>query len=173
MLVLKQALMSSIYYIFLHYIIFLTLLQIYDKLIFKIGSKNQTYFFLIFLAFSSTSSAIFFLYALRVFVSPGFFALKIWAARMAACLAPDFPIAIVATGMPGGIWTVENRASTPLSGEESIGTPITGRIVCAAITPARCAALPAPAIITPIPFFSASAVSFTVLFGLLCAEAMV
>ena len=53
-------------------------------------------------------------------------------------------IATTKPGTPGGIWTVESSASNPPSGEESIGTPITGTMVCAATTPARCAAAPAP-----------------------------
>src|SRR5438045_7314234 len=46
----------------------------------------------------------------------------------------------------GGICTVDNNESNPESGELSIGTPITGNVVSAAVTPARCAELPAPAI---------------------------
>ena len=42
-------------------------------------------------------------------------------------VAPGLPIATVATGTPGGICTVESSASSPLSADESIGTPITGR----------------------------------------------
>ena len=66
-------------------------------------------------------------------------------------MAPALPIAKVATGMPPGICTVASSASRPLSGELSIGTPSTGSSVCAAQTPARCAAPPAPAITTSIP----------------------
>ena len=54
-----------------------------------------------------------------------------------------------------------------------MGTPITGSIVCAAITPARCAAAPAPAIITSTPFFSAPFASLTALSGERCADAIV
>jgi hypothetical protein len=36
-----------------------------------------------------------------------------------------------------------------------IGTPITGSTVCAAMTPARCAAPPAPAMITCMPRLAA------------------
>jgi hypothetical protein len=36
-----------------------------------------------------------------------------------------------------------------------IGTPITGNVVCAAVTPGKCAAPPAAAIITLTPRFSA------------------
>ena len=56
----------------------------------------------------------------------------------------------VATGIPGGICTIASKASIP-SSEALIGTPITGRVVMDAITPQRCAAIPAAAIITLIP----------------------
>jgi hypothetical protein len=39
--------------------------------------------------------------------------------------APALPMAMVATGMPAGIWTVASRASRPLRLDESIGMPIT------------------------------------------------
>ena len=38
---------------------------------------------------------------------------------------------------------------------EAIGTPITGTVVCAAMTPQRCAAIPAAAMMTRIPRSSA------------------
>ena len=63
-------------------------------------------------------------------------------------MAPLMPI--VATGMPGGICTIDSRASWP-SSEELIGTPITGIDVMAAITPGSAAAMPAAAIITLMP----------------------
>jgi hypothetical protein len=44
---------------------------------------------------------------------------------------------MVATGTPPGIWTVERSESRPLREEESIGTPMTGKVVFEAITPAR------------------------------------
>ena len=50
--------------------------------------------------------------------------------------------------MPVGIWTVDNSESIPFNAALCIGTPITGSTVCAATTPARCAAPPAPAMIT-------------------------
>ena len=43
---------------------------------------------------------------------------------------------VVATGIPGGICTIASRASMP-SKVELIGTPITGTVVIAAITPGR------------------------------------
>ncbi len=49
-----------------------------------------------------------------------------------------------ATGTPPGICTVERSASSPLRGLDSIGTPITGSVVSAAMKPARWAALPGP-----------------------------
>ena len=41
-------------------------------------------------------------------------------------VAPGLPIDTVATGTPGGICTVDSSASSPLSADESIGTPMTG-----------------------------------------------
>jgi len=52
--------------------------------------------------------------------------------------------------MDFGICTMDNRASMP-SKVAAIGTPITGKIVFDAITPGKCAAIPAPAIITSVP----------------------
>ena len=73
---------------------------------------------------------------------------RIATASSPAFAAPDAPIATVATGMPVGIWTVDNSESIPFNAALCIGTPITGSTVCAATTPARCAAPPAPAMIT-------------------------
>src|SRR3972149_5539990 len=124
----------------------------------------------IFLAFSSTFSASAFLNSLSL--TQSFLSLKesIWAASTAAFLAPDFPMETVATGTPAGICTVERRASSPFKALESMGTPITGNVVFAAMNPARCAACPAPAMITFIPLFSAVAAISNVLSGALCAE---
>src|SRR5258708_28827297 len=63
---------------------------------------------------------------------------------MPALVAPGFPMAIVATGTPGGICAVARSASSPFRADESIGTRMTGSVVCAATTPPRCAAAPAP-----------------------------
>ena len=53
---------------------------------------------------------------------------------------------------PGGIWTVLSSASTPSRPLDEIkGTPITGSVVRAANAPAKCAAIPAAAIITFMP----------------------
>ena len=62
--------------------------------------------------------------------------------------APGIPIAIVATGQPLGICTIEYKLSTPESASDNIGTPITGKKSFDATIPGKCAAPPAPAIIT-------------------------
>ena len=67
-------------------------------------------------------------------------------ANKAEFFAPAFPIAKVATGTPAGICTVDRRLSIP-SVTLGIGTPKTGIVVKAAVTPAKCAAPPAAAII--------------------------
>ena len=86
----------------------------------------------------------------------------------AAFAAPS--IATVATGIPVGIITVERRASIPSRLFDFIGIPITGNVVLAAIAPARCAAIPAAAIIAPKPFFLASDAKTDASSGVLCAE---
>ena len=88
-------------------------------------------------------------------------------------VAPGLPIDTVATGTPGGICTVESSASSPFSADESIGTPITGRIVCAATTPPRCAAAPAPTMKTFTPRPGASSTSRITRAGERCALATV
>src|SRR5205814_542917 len=50
------------------------------------------------------------------------------------------------------------------------GTPITGSVVCAATTPARCAAPPAPAISTAIPRRRAVCAYCITVFGERCAD---
>ena len=70
----------------------------------------------------------------------------------AAFLPPALPAVTVATGIPGGICTVESSESNPLNGSDATGMPITGNVVCAAMTPAKCAAMPAAQIRTLIPF---------------------
>ena len=59
------------------------------------------------------------------------------AASTAAFFALSTPT--VATGTPGGIWTIESSASSPSSTDidERSGTPITGSSVCAATTPGQ------------------------------------
>ena len=56
----------------------------------------------------------------------------------------------VATGIPGGICTMLSKASSP-SSIPLMGTPMTGRSVCAAITPGNAADIPAAAMITLMP----------------------
>ena len=72
---------------------------------------------------------------------------------MAAFLAPFR--ATVATGMPLGIWTVANKASSPSIAPPFMGMPMTGRVVLAATAPARWAAMPAAQMMTPKPLFRA------------------
>ncbi len=93
---------------------------------------------------------------------------SILAASRAAFLAP--PIATVATGTPYGIWTMESRESTPPTSFVGIGTPMTGRGVREAVIPGRCAAPPAPAIITSIPLEAADLAYSNIRSGVLCAE---
>ena len=73
---------------------------------------------------------------------------RICTARKAAFFAPS--TATVATGMPEGICTVLSRASSP-SRAELMGMPMTGSVVAAARAPARWAAIPAAAMMTPKP----------------------
>ena len=77
---------------------------------------------------------------------------RILTARAAALRAASTPTA--ATGMAGGIWATERRASTPMS-EAEIGSPMTGSVVCAAITPGSAALIPAAAMITFTPLGAA------------------
>ena len=57
-------------------------------------------------------------------------------------------VASVPTVTPAGIWTIDSRLSWPPSALDSTGTPKTGRGVSEAHMPGRCAAPPAPAMIT-------------------------
>ena len=70
----------------------------------------------------------------------------ICAARMPALRPPL--MATVATGTPGGICTMDSSESSPSKDLPKIGTPMTGKVVNAAVTPGRCAAPPAPQMIT-------------------------
>src|SRR5204862_6143911 len=65
------------------------------------------------------------------------YAPRMRAASTAAFFALSTPT--VATGTPGGIWTIESSASSPSRTlfDDRSGTPITGRSVCAAATPGR------------------------------------
>ncbi len=62
-----------------------------------------------------------------------------WA-RMRTARSPALraPLtAMVATGTPLGIWTMESRLSSPSSCESATGTPMTGRVVTEASMPGR------------------------------------
>ncbi len=126
-----------------------------------------------FAAAASTLSASFFLYATTLSAIDRSPTARICAASTPAFVAPGLPIETVATGTPGGICTVESSASSPLSADESIGTPMTGSVECAATTPARCAAAPAPTINTFTPRPGASDTSRITRSGDRCAEATV
>ena len=71
-----------------------------------------------------------------------------------ASSAAFFPLSMptVATGVPGGICTIDNRASRPFN-LLLTGTPITGISVFEAIIPGSAAPSPAIAIITYNPSF--------------------
>ena len=73
---------------------------------------------------------------------------RIAAASRPAFAAPASPIARVPTGIPAGICTIESSESIPLSSVAGTGTPSTGTSVFAASMPGRCAAPPAPAMMT-------------------------
>src|SRR5215510_14868802 len=104
-----------------------------------------------FLDVSSTPLASCSLWASNFFATEALASAIICAARIPALVAPGLPMATVATGIPAGIWTVASKESIPCNDVEGIGTPITGNVVCAAITPAKCAAPPAPAMMIKIP----------------------
>ena len=91
------------------------------------------------------------------------------AASNAAFFAPAFPIASVPTGIPPGICAVESSESKPFSAD-CMGTPSTGRRVCPAMTPAKCAAPPAAAMITCRPRSTALRANSVVASGVRCAE---
>src|SRR5581483_7846263 len=78
--------------------------------------------------------------------SSGSDAPRIRAARSPALRA--LPMATVATGTPAGICTIDSSESIPSRYFSGTGTPITGSGVTAASMPGRCAAPPAPAMIT-------------------------
>ena len=79
---------------------------------------------------------------------------------------------IVPTGIPGGICTIDKRESRPFRHEESMGIPMTGRVVSEATTPGKCAAHPAAAIITSMPLSSTSLIYAVTNSGVLCADAI-
>ena len=67
------------------------------------------------------------------------------------------PIDTVATGTPAGICTIDSSESRPSSVASGTGTPMTGSGVAEATMPGRCAAPPAPAMITSMPRSAAAA----------------
>ena len=97
------------------------------------------------------TSAISSRYACSFARSSGRDVARIATASRPALAAPAAPIATVATGTPFGICTIDSSESSPFSAALCTGTPITGRTVCAATMPGRCAAPPAPAMITSSP----------------------
>src|SRR5581483_7877193 len=90
------------------------------------------------------------------------------AAKSAALTAP--PMAIVATGTPGGICAIESSESMPCSAFDCTGTPITGSSVLAAVMPGKCAAPPAAAMIARMPRFAADSAYANISSGMRCAE---
>src|SRR5882762_6722768 len=100
----------------------------------------------------------------------GCFAPRMAAARSAALTAPDLPMARAPTGMPLGICAMERSESRPLRAFDSTGTPRTGRTVFDAVIPGRCAAPPAPAMMTSMPRFSALEAYLKSRSGVRCAE---
>ena len=92
------------------------------------------------------------------------------AAKMAALRAPL--TAMHATGTPGGICSVLRKASTPASGPEAIGTPITGSVVTLASTPDKAALMPAAATMTFSPRPAAEAAYSCASAGVRCAESI-
>src|SRR3990167_10060171 len=86
-------------------------------------------------------------------------------------MAPGLPTASVPTGIPAGICDVASDLSMPFTNVcEGKGTPSTGTNVLEAITPARCAALPAAAIKICTPFFSEALIYSKSASGVRCAE---
>lgn len=92
---------------------------------------------------------------------------------MRAASSPAFAaplIAIVATGMPAGIWTIDSSESRPSRRASCTGTPMTGRVVTEATMPGRWAAPPAPAMTTRMPRPAASRPKRIILSGVRCAD---
>jgi hypothetical protein len=87
-----------------------------------------------------------------------------------ALVAPASPMAMVATGTPAGICTIDSNESIPSRARLWMGTPITGTMVCPATIPGRWAAPPAPAITTFRPRSSALAAYSAIQSGVRWAE---
>ena len=85
-------------------------------------------------------------------------------------MAPAGPMAMVATGTPPGIWTMESSESRPDSALLWTGTPMTGTVVREATIPGRWAAPPAPAMMTWRLRASASRAYLTIQPGVRCAD---
>ena len=97
---------------------------------------------------------------------------EIATASSPALVAPALPIASVPTGTPPGICTIDSSESSPCSAALCTGTPSTGSTVCAATMPGRCAAPPAPAMITSMPRPSAPVANSAIQTGVRCADTM-
>jgi hypothetical protein len=95
---------------------------------------------------------------------------RIAAASRAAFDAPALPIASAPTGMPAGICTIDSSESSPCSAFDWIGTPRIGNVVFDAMTPARCAAPPAPAMMILSPRLCADAAYSSTTSGVRCAD---
>jgi hypothetical protein len=120
---------------------------------------------LAFTIFSARLDLNFFIFSM----TPGSPVARIWAARIPAFIAPSSPT--VATGIPGGICRILRMESHPsIEMDALMGTPITGSGVSAAMTPGRCAAPPAPAIITMIPLPAAFFPNAAASSGVRCAD---
>ena len=91
-----------------------------------------------------------------------------WSEDGAAALATA--LVEMEIGIEAGIWTIDRRLSRPPSDAPCMGTPSTGNTVFDAVIPGKCAAPPAPAIITSIPRFSALPAYSKSKSGVLCAE---
>src|SRR6185312_527826 len=97
---------------------------------------------------------------------------RIDPARMPAFFPPLS--ATVATGTPPGIWSTESTESHPsMELEDLMGTPMTGSGVSDAIIPGKCAAPPAPAMMTLRPRSAAWMAYCTIRNGVRCAETTV
>ncbi len=94
------------------------------------------------------------------------------AASNAALIAPGLPIASVPTGIPPGICRIDSSESLPSSAWVFIGTPSTGSGVIEAAMPGRCAAPPAPAMITLKPLSRAPCAKSYRRLGVRWAETM-
>ncbi len=92
------------------------------------------------------------------------------AAARAALMAPGLPMANVETGMPPGIWTIDNKLSMPFRALLSMGTPKTGNVVIEATMPGKWAAPPAAAMMTWNPLDFADLANSYILSGVRWAD---